>query len=95
MEKRKLAQEPITKLELAEWMRDHTTKKILARMDITVEHLKHQWYEGKYRETVSEDGVRTTGENDYWMGFANGVHEFIRIMTTEDMPKPPSENERG
>ena len=52
-------------------------------MDQMADNIKQAWYEGKFREGTSEDGVVTKGENEYWMGFAVGLHEFLRVELVE------------
>lgn len=90
-----LARQKISREEFAQWKSDSVTKKIIARMDLTVEHLKQQWYESKYRESSSEDGIVTKDEEAFWRGFANGIHEFLRIELVLEDPQQPNENERG
>lgn len=68
-------QEIISNEEFNQWRSDPVTKKVIDRMDILVEYIKQQWYMNAFEDSGGDSALTDA----YNRGFANGVHEFLRV----------------
>lgn len=85
-----MEREAISNEEFSQWKNDPITKKIVDRMNNLVDYLKQQWYENGFEES-SEGGKSLEAgalKDAFHRGFANGVHEFLRVETTESVERP-------
>jgi hypothetical protein len=87
--------EPISNEEFNQWRNDPVSRKIIDRMDNLVEYIKQQWYEGCFEDSGGEDGTKSAEasalKDAYHRGYANGIHEFLRVETVEVMKRPDSD----
>ena len=86
-----MERETISNEEFAQWRSDPVTKKIIARMDNLVEYIKQQWYEGCFEASGAEGETMSLEagalKEAYNRGYANGIHEFLRVDTEESKPQ--------
>lgn len=85
------ARETISEEEFAQWKSDPVTRKIIARMDVLVEYIKQQWYKSGFEDSSELGGLSLEGgalKDAYHRGYANAVHEFLRVELVESIRRP-------
>jgi hypothetical protein len=86
------SRETISNEEFDQWKNDPVSQKIIDRMDNLVEYIKQQWYEGGFEDSGGEEGTKSAEasalKDAYHRGYANGIHEFLRVETVEVMKRP-------